>query len=190
MTISTATSLADVNTFCTAMPRKRGNGNGYGHALGHLPIARIATIFTTPSGGSHSDTNASTAYCANDRQMIAIWDGLSTSVETHENRKAGHAPNASIKYAHSAPDEVFIVPNSAPPTSGRVCACVGVYEGTNTPVFGLVEASNGHVTHNSSRGAQSAPSERGADIDEEHNSAIAKSTRVISQSQAAAHYTK
>ena len=81
--------------------------------VAHLPIARIATIFTTLSGGSHSDTNASTAYCANDRQMIAIWDGFSTSVDTHENRKAGQAPNASIKYAHSAPDEVFIVPNSA-----------------------------------------------------------------------------
>uniref|UniRef100_A0A182LSU8 Uncharacterized protein n=1 Tax=Anopheles culicifacies TaxID=139723 RepID=A0A182LSU8_9DIPT len=63
----------------------------------HLPIARIATIFTTLSGGSHSDTNASTAYCANDRHMIAIWDGLRTSVDTHENRKAGQAPNASIK---------------------------------------------------------------------------------------------
>lgn len=44
---------------------------------------------------------------------MAICDGFSTSVETHENKKAGAAPNASMKYAHSAPEEVFIVPNSA-----------------------------------------------------------------------------
>lgn len=79
----------------------------------YLPIANIATIFTTDSGGSHSDTKASTAYCAKDRQMMAIWEGFSTNVETHENRNAGQAPNASMKYAHSAPDDVFIVPNSA-----------------------------------------------------------------------------
>lgn len=64
-------------------------------------------------GGSHSETNASTAYCANDKQMIAICDGFSTNVDTHENRNAGAAPNASIKYAHSAPEDVFIVPSSA-----------------------------------------------------------------------------
>lgn len=45
--------------------------------------------------------------------MIAIWDGFNTNVETHENRNAGAAPNASMKYAHSAPDDVFIVPSSA-----------------------------------------------------------------------------
>lgn len=78
-----------------------------------LTIASIATIFTTLNGGSHSATKASTAYWANERQMIAIWDGFRTSVETQENRKAGQAPNASIKYAHSAPEDVFIVPNSA-----------------------------------------------------------------------------
>lgn len=79
----------------------------------YSPIANIATIFTTVNGGSHSATKASTAYCANDRQMMAIWDGFRTSVDTHENRKAGQAPNASMKYAHSAPEDVFIVPNSA-----------------------------------------------------------------------------
>lgn len=45
--------------------------------------------------------------------MIAICDGFSTNVETHENKNAGAGPNASMKYAHSAPDDVFIVPNSA-----------------------------------------------------------------------------
>lgn len=78
-----------------------------------IPIANSATILTTIAGGSHSLTNASTAYWANDRQIIAICDGFNTSVETHENRKAGGAPNASMKYAHSAPDDVFMVPNSA-----------------------------------------------------------------------------
>lgn len=62
-----------------------------------LLMASIATILTTIVGGSHSDTNASTAYWANDRQMIAIWEGFSTSVDTHENRNAGGAPNASMK---------------------------------------------------------------------------------------------
>lgn len=78
-----------------------------------VPIANKPTIFTTIMGGSHSVTNASTAYCANDRQMMAICDGFNTSVDTHEKRNAGAAPNASIKYAHSAPEDVFIVPNSA-----------------------------------------------------------------------------
>lgn len=64
-------------------------------------------------GGLHSDTKASTAYWANERQMMAICEGFNTSVETHEKRNAGAGPNASIKYAHSAPDDVFIVPNSA-----------------------------------------------------------------------------
>lgn len=88
-------------------------GAAYGRYLVDLLMANIATIFTTTTGGSHSDTNASTAYWANDRQMMAICDGFSTSVDTHENRNAGGAPNASIKYAHSAPDDVFIVPSSA-----------------------------------------------------------------------------
>lgn len=76
-------------------------------------IANMATILTTATGGSHSDTNASTAYWANERQIIAIWDGFNTNVDTHEKRNAGGAPNASIKYAHSAPDDVFMVPSSA-----------------------------------------------------------------------------
>lgn len=79
----------------------------------NLLIANIATILTMATGGSHSETNASTAYWANERQIIAICDGFNTNVETHENRNAGGAPNASIKYAHSAPDDVFMVPNSA-----------------------------------------------------------------------------
>lgn len=79
----------------------------------YLPIATNATILTTDIGGSHSETNASTAYCANERQIIAICDGFKTNVDTHENRNAGAGPYASIKYAHSAPDDVFIVPNSA-----------------------------------------------------------------------------
>ena len=79
----------------------------------YLPIATNATILTTDIGGSHSETKASTAYCANERQIIAIWDGFNTNVDTHENKNAGAGPNASIKYAHSAPDDVFIVPNSA-----------------------------------------------------------------------------
>lgn len=78
-----------------------------------LPIASSATILTIITGGSHSDTNASTAYWANDKHIIAICDGFSTNVDTHENKNAGGAPNASIKYAHSAPDDVFIVPSSA-----------------------------------------------------------------------------
>lgn len=79
----------------------------------NLPIANNATILTTDIGGSHSDTNASTAYCANERQIMAICDGFKTKVDTHENKNAGAGPKASIKYAHSAPDDVFIVPNSA-----------------------------------------------------------------------------
>lgn len=79
----------------------------------HIPIANSPTILTTIIGGSHSTTKASTAYCAKERQMMAICDGFKTSVETHENRNAGAAPNASIKYAHSAPEDVFIVPSSA-----------------------------------------------------------------------------
>lgn len=78
-----------------------------------VPIANSPTILMTITGGSHSVTNASTAYCANDKQMMAICDGFSTSVDTQENRNAGAAPNASMKYAHSAPEDVFIVPNSA-----------------------------------------------------------------------------
>lgn len=78
-----------------------------------IPIANSPTNLTTMIGGSHSETNASTVYCAKDKQMMAICDGFKTNVDTHENKKAGAAPNASIKYAHSAPDEVFIVPNSA-----------------------------------------------------------------------------
>lgn len=38
----------------------------------HLLMASTATIFTTIDGGSHSETNASTAYWANVKQMIAI----------------------------------------------------------------------------------------------------------------------
>jgi hypothetical protein len=79
----------------------------------YLPIANKATIFTTTDGGSHSETNASTAYWANDKQIMAICDGFKTSVDTQLNINAGADPNASIKYAHSAPDDVFIVPNSA-----------------------------------------------------------------------------
>lgn len=78
-----------------------------------VPIANRATIFTIIIGGSHSETKASTAYWANERHIIAIWDGLSTNVDTQEKRNAGGAPNASMKYAHSAPDDVFIVPSSA-----------------------------------------------------------------------------
>ena len=48
-------------------------------------------------GGSHSDTNASTAYCAKDKHMMAICEGFNTNVDTHEKRNAGGAPNASIK---------------------------------------------------------------------------------------------
>ena len=77
------------------------------------PIARSPTILTTMLGGSHSDTNASTAYWANERQMMAICEGFNTRVETQEKMNAGAGPNASMKYAHSAPDDVFIVPNSA-----------------------------------------------------------------------------
>lgn len=45
--------------------------------------------------------------------MIAICEGFNTRVETQEKRNAGAGPNASMKYAHSAPDDVFIVPSSA-----------------------------------------------------------------------------
>lgn len=76
-------------------------------------MASTATIFVTEGGGSHSWTNASTVYLAKLKQIIAICDGFNTSVETHEKRKAGGAPKASIKYAYSAPDDVFIVPSSA-----------------------------------------------------------------------------
>lgn len=81
--------------------------------IDNLPIASRATIFTTISGGSHSATNASTKYLPKLRQMMAIWDGFRTRVLAQENRNAGGAPNASMKYAYSAPDDVFIVPNSA-----------------------------------------------------------------------------
>lgn len=63
----------------------------------NLPIANNATILTTTAGGSHSDTKASTAYWAKERQIMDICDGLSTSVETQLKRKAGAGPNASIK---------------------------------------------------------------------------------------------
>lgn len=76
-------------------------------------MASKATIFTTDSGGSHSVTNASTAYFPKLRQIIAICEGFRTRVLAHEKRNAGGAPNASIKYAYSAPDDVFMVPNSA-----------------------------------------------------------------------------
>lgn len=79
----------------------------------YLPIASNAVILTTISGGSHSVTKASTAYLPKLRHIIAICDGFNTNVLAHENRNAGGAPNASMKYAYSAPDDVFIVPNSA-----------------------------------------------------------------------------
>lgn len=78
-----------------------------------LPIVNNATILTTVSGGSHSATNASTAYLPKLKHMMAICEGFSTRVLAHENRKAGGAPKASMKYAYSAPDDVFMVPNSA-----------------------------------------------------------------------------
>lgn len=78
-----------------------------------LPIDSSATNLIMNIGGLHSDINGSTAYCANERQIIAICDGFKTKVDTHENKNAGAGPKASIKYAHSAPDDGFIVPNSA-----------------------------------------------------------------------------
>lgn len=62
-----------------------------------IPIAKIATILTAIGGGLHSDTNASTAYWANERQMMAICEGFNTRVDTHEKRNAGADPNASMK---------------------------------------------------------------------------------------------
>lgn len=55
-------------------------------------MATKATILTTPRGGSQSVTNASTAYWANDKHIIAICDGFNTRVDTHENRNAGADP--------------------------------------------------------------------------------------------------
>ena len=46
---------------------------------------------------------------------------------THENRNAGGPPNASIKYAYSAPEDVFIVPSSAyarAPVVGKEKLCI------------------------------------------------------------------
>jgi hypothetical protein len=65
--------------------------------LCNSPMASSATILTTMLGGLHSDTNASTAYWANDRQMMAICEGFNTNVETHEKMNAGADPNASMK---------------------------------------------------------------------------------------------
>ena len=76
-------------------------------------MAMRATSLTTMSGGSHSVTNASTAYLAKLRQIMAIWEGFRTRVETQEKRNAGSEPKASMKYAYSAPELVFIVPSSA-----------------------------------------------------------------------------
>lgn len=76
-------------------------------------MAKTDTALTATSGGSHSVTNASTAYLAKLRQMMAICEGFSTSVDAQENRKAGMGPKASIKYAYSAPELVFMVPSSA-----------------------------------------------------------------------------
>lgn len=67
------------------------------YIINNLPNASNATIFTTISGGSHSLTKASTAYFPKLKQIIAIWEGFSTNVLAHENKKAGGAPNASIK---------------------------------------------------------------------------------------------
>jgi hypothetical protein len=47
------------------------------------------------------------------RHIIATCDGLSINVDIQENRNAGIGPNASIKYAYSAPELGFIVPSSA-----------------------------------------------------------------------------
>jgi len=56
-----------------------------------------AAIFTTQSGGSHSSKNASTAYLAKLKHIMATCDGLSISVDIQENRNAGIGPKASIK---------------------------------------------------------------------------------------------
>lgn len=41
-----------------------------------------ATSLTSEWGGSHSDTNGSTAYFAKLKQIMAICDGFSTNVDT------------------------------------------------------------------------------------------------------------
>lgn len=41
-----------------------------------------ATNLTSATGGSHSDTNGSTAYLAKLKQIIAICDGFKTNVDT------------------------------------------------------------------------------------------------------------
>ena len=51
----------------------------------------------TAKTGADPLMKASQVYSAKVRIMIASWDGLSTRVETHEKRKAGSEPNASIK---------------------------------------------------------------------------------------------
>jgi len=51
----------------------------------------------TEISGALSSMNASREYLAKVKQMIASCDGLSTRVDTHENRNAGTFPNASWK---------------------------------------------------------------------------------------------
>lgn len=53
----------------------------------HVPIEMTATNLTRLVGGSHSDTNGSTAYFAKLKHIIAIWDGFSTNVDTCNQKK-------------------------------------------------------------------------------------------------------
>lgn len=78
-----------------------------------LQIDNIATIFTTKSEEPHSSTNASTAYLAKLKHIIATCDGFNINVDIQENKNAGIGPKASIKQAYSAPELGFIVPSSA-----------------------------------------------------------------------------
>ena len=44
---------------------------------------------------------------------LHTWEGFITIEQTQLNVYAGNAPNATMKYEYSAPDDGIIVPNSA-----------------------------------------------------------------------------
>lgn len=60
------------------------------------PIASAATSFTDIWSGRQLMYRGSTTYSPRDIQMMAIMEGLRTIMDTHEKRKAGRGPNASM----------------------------------------------------------------------------------------------
>ena len=101
---------------------RKAGGWGSGHAV--LPVNEnycreisspstvIAISFSASSGGSHSKNTGLTVYCANVMACIAFPAGWIIHTYVQANRYAGIGPNASIRYAYSAPDLGMLVPSS------------------------------------------------------------------------------